>query len=124
MAGCTQDTPIHLYRGTLGWGWDHIRHKHGHEKLFNYAATVEEMIWQQCGSNGDIHSSRDAGGLTVSITVAPTSFMVLRYMPPRGCFSITTMYSLRRGPNEPVLGQYVGQPRPPGRPVFAWLPHD
>lgn len=123
IPACPRETPIHLYRGTLDWGWHHICHKHGEQRLFTFTDDVEQMIWTKCSERGNIHSSKDPQGLTISITVAPTAFMVLKYLPRIRCFSITTMYSLRKPNTEPVIGQYVGSARPQGRPVYAWLPY-
>jgi hypothetical protein len=78
----------------------------------------------KCSEQGDIHSvTGSPDKLTITITVAPTAFMVLKYQPQMGCFSITTMYSRRKPNPEPVIGQYIGPARAPGRPIYAWLPY-
>ena len=122
LKACPDDTPIYLFRGTTEWGWMHIE-KHGRQRLFRHAGSIEELVWQKCSETGDVHSSRDPHGLTITITVAPTAFMVLRHQPAFDCFSITTMYSRRKPNPGPVIGRYVGPDRGEGRPIYAWLPY-
>jgi hypothetical protein len=124
IAAAPFEAPIYLFRGNPDWGWTHISQKHGRQRLFKYEGSVEELVWAKCSQHGDIHVVRDnPRKLTITITVAPTAFMALRYLPDFQCFSIVTMYS-RRVPNpERVIGRYVGPQRLPGRPIFAWLPY-
>lgn len=113
-----------LFRGTADWGWTHISHKHSKQRLFTYFGTVEELVWTKCSQQGDIHlDSTDPQKLTVTITVAPTAFMALKYIPKAKCYSIITVYSRRKPNPEPVACKYQGPPRGPGRPIYAWLPY-
>jgi hypothetical protein len=80
IASCVEDTPIHLFRGDTEWGWTHITHKHGQQRLFKYLGSVEELVWLKCSEHGDIHSVIEhPDKLTITITVAPTAFLVLKY---------------------------------------------
>jgi hypothetical protein len=123
IGACPEPKPIHLFRGTNDWGWTHICNKHGQQRLFHFENSVEEMIWRKCADRGDIHQSIDPDGLTISITVAPTAFIVLKYQAQFDGFSITTMYSKRKQTPLPKLGDYAGFVAADGRPIFAIVPH-
>lgn len=122
IQACPYAAPIWIYRGNRAWGWEHIDHKHGRWIQKNHR-TVEDLIWEKCREQGNIHSTGEPHKLTVALTLAPTAFLVLTYQRWANCFSVTTMYNRYQGTPFPVVSAYQGRQDPPRRPVFAWLPY-
>jgi len=123
LASVARPTPIHLYRGNNEWGYHHIGYRHSNNNLFKCTSSIEETIWDRLCQPGEVHLAEQTDRLTITVTFAPSAFVVLKHMPSLTCFSIITMYSKRNATTKQLVGQYVGSPRTLGRNIYGWEYH-
>lgn len=113
-----RDAPICLHRGDKEWGETHINARHGHW-LARLGMSAPALVWQKCQQSGTIYGAETPSKLTISMQIAPSALMVLRFVRQKGFFTVVTLYNRNRAVDGARLGCYVGVKAANANPVFA-----
>jgi hypothetical protein len=135
IAWLPKPIPICLFEGwqdpgspQKGWGEIHISHRHKpwllqmRARCRNPNITVAEVIWRKLQQAGSLYETETDNKFKLSLTVSPSTLLVMNYVETERIFSVTTIYAHPRQLDGRMICRYVGAKCRPGATSFAHCP--